>query len=375
MLSPKTKRNVSRILPFGVIWLVLGWVNLFCQEAVLSVALEGNLNQSAVIRMTPEVLLFASIAIIVVGLLVGTIEVIWLYRLFNNKSLSFKIVYKFSFYTIFLLLVIIISYPIAAALESQTYIFDPIIFNRLSDFIISIEFASTLVSITFSLFVSLFYSEISENIGHGVLMNFFTGKYHKPIEEKRIFLFADMKSSTSIAEQLGHIKYFELLKEYYSDFSDAIISHSGEVYQYIGDEIVISWTYKNGIKNNNCINCFFAMKEALKKEADRYTSTFGVTPTFKAGLHLGEVTTGEIGALKKEIIFTGDVLNTTARIQGLCNKYDVDILISEDLINKLQLSSSFQIISLGKNELKGKEKGLNLCTIKDNIRSKKDSFF
>jgi adenylate cyclase len=363
MLSPKTKRNISRIIPFGVIWLVLGWVNLFVQEALLVVALEGNLNKSAVIRMTPEVLLFASIAIIVVGLLVGAIEVLWLGNLFSKKSLLHKVAYKFGFYTIFLLLVILISYPIAAALESQISLFDPIILDKLIDFLFSLEFASTLVSITFSLFVSLFYYEISENIGHGVLMNFFTGKYHQPIEEKRIFLFADMKSSTSIAEQLGHIKYFELLKAYYSDFSDAIIRHSGEVYQYVGDEIVISWMYKNGIKNNNCINCFFAMKEALKKKADWYTSTFGVTPTFKAGLHLGEVTTGEIGALKKEIIFTGDVLNTTARIQGLCNTYNVDILISEDLIHKLQLGSAFQIRSLGKNELKGKEEDLELYTV------------
>lgn len=363
MLSPRTKRNISRIIPFGVIWLVLGWVNLFSQEAVLTAALDENSNQSAVIRMTPEVFLFASIAIIIVGLLVGTIEVVWLGNFFGKKSFLLKIGYKMAFYTIFLLLVILINYPIAVALESQISLFDPIVFDKLLDFLMNIEFASTMVSISFSLFVSLFYSEISENIGHGVLMNFFTGKYHRPIEEKRIFLFSDMKSSTTIAEQLGHIKYFELLREYYSDFSDAIVRHSGEVYQYIGDEIVISWKYEDGIKSNNCINCFFAMKEDLRKRADWYTATFGVAPTFKAGLHVGEVTTGEIGALKKEIIFTGDVLNTTARIQGLCNKYKVEILVSEDLITELQLGTDFRINPLGIFELKGKEENLELFTI------------
>ena len=369
-LSPKTKRNISRILPFGVIWLVLGWVNLFSQEAVLTAALEENSTQSAVIRMTPAVFLFASIAIIVVGLLVGTIEVVWLGNLFGKRSFLGKIGYKLVFYTIFLLLIILFSYPIAAALESQISLFDPIVLDKLWDFLGNIEFVSTMVSISFSLFVSLFYSEISENIGHGMLMNFFTGKYHKPIEEKRIFLFSDMKSSTTIAEQLGHIKYFELLKEYYSDFSDAIIRHSGEVYQYIGDEIVISWKNEDGIKNNNCINCFFAMKAALQKRADWYNKTFGVAPTFKAGLHLGEVTTGEIGALKKEIIFTGDVLNTTARIQGLCNQYAVDILVSEDLINDLQLGNEFQVTSFGATELKGKEEHIELFAIEHYITKK-----
>ena len=68
--------------------------------------------------------------------------------------------------------------------------------------------------------VSLFYAEVSENIGPGVLANFFTGKYHTPIEEERIYMFLDMKSSTTIAENLGHVKYFEMLREYYSDLSE-----------------------------------------------------------------------------------------------------------------------------------------------------------
>ena len=194
-------------------------------------------------------------------------------------------------------------------------------------------------------------------------MNFFTGKYHSPTEELRIFMFSDMKSSTTIAEQLGHIKYFELLKEYYSDFSEAIIQHFGEIYQYVGDEIIISWKYEDGIANNNCLKCFFAMKEDLHKRADWYSATYGVIPTFKAGLHFGKVTTGEIGELKKEIIFTGDVLNTTARIQGLCNQLNVDLLISGDLRQGIPIQPKFTIQSLGKNELKGKEESMELYTV------------
>lgn len=107
------------------------------------------------------------------------------------------------------------------------------------------------------------------------------------------------------------------------------------------------------------------MKAALQKRADWYNRTFGVAPTFKAGLHLGEVTTGEIGALKKEIIFTGDVLNTTARIQSLCNQYDVDILVSEDLLEELNLGNQYQITSLGIAELKGKEEKMELYAVED----------
>jgi adenylate cyclase len=211
--------------------------------------------------------------------------------------------------------------------------------------------------------VSQFYTEVGENIGLGVLNNFFTGKYHSPKEESRIFMFLDIKSSTSIAERLGHIRYFEMLRDYYADLSDCIVKYSGEIYQYVGDEIVVSWTLKKGLHNKNCIQCFFAMKNAITQQAVRYNEKFGLVPEFKAGFHFGKVTTGEIGIIKKEIIFTGDTLNTTARIQGLCNAYKTDILLSDALIKELNLGSSFQVKTLGENELRGKDEKIALFTI------------
>jgi adenylate cyclase len=106
------------------------------------------------------------------------------------------------------------------------------------------------------------------------------------------------------------------------------------------------------------------MKTDFQKREDWYMERFGVLPAFKAGFHYGKVTTGEIGAIKKEIVFTGDVLNTTARIQGLCNTYIIDILNSASLINQLQLDSEFRAISLDSAELRGNTKNMELFTIK-----------
>tara|TARA_R110000868_G_scaffold407851_1_gene689695 strand:+ start:3597 stop:4694 length:1098 start_codon:yes stop_codon:yes gene_type:complete len=359
-LTPKSKRRLQRILPFGIIWCLIGFFVLFIQEAATS---HQNLNPNVVITLTPKVLAFAIISVTLIGLLVGAVEILWLGKLFNNKSFYKKIFYKLSFYSFFLIITIIIVYPIAASIELGVPPSNEKVLNKLSNFLISIDFLSTMISIAVSLFVSLFYSEISYNVGDAVLMNFFTGKYHKPIQEKRIFLFCDMKSSTTIAEHLGHIEYFKMLKAYYADFTNAIINHSGAVYQYVGDEIIISWKYEEGIKNNNWINCFLTMKQDLHKKADWYKDNFGLEPTFKSGFHLGEVTTGEIGTLKKEIIFTGDVLNTTARIQGLCNSHNVDILISEELIKELKPKHGFKVKSMGITELKGKEEKMELFTI------------
>lgn len=199
--------------------------------------------------------------------------------------------------------------------------------------------------------------------GLATFNNFFLGKYHHPVEEERIFMFVDMKSSTTIAENLGHVKYFEMLKEYFFDLSGAVIDHSGAIYQYAGDEMILTWKLKDGLKKNNSVNCFFAMKHMLVIQEDKYKNKFGLLPGFKAGLHYGMVTAGEIGSLKKEIIFTGDVLNTSARIQGLCNQFNADLLVSEDLIKVLHLPPSYATTPVGETLLKGRSKPMELFAI------------
>ena len=76
-------------------------------------------------------------------------------------------------------------------------------------------------------------------------------------------------------------------------------------------------------------------------------------PDFTAGTHVGEVTVGEIGALKKKIVFVVDVLNTTTRIQGICNQHKTDLIISDDLRSGLD-ELDIDAHSLGEIKLKGK---------------------
>lgn len=360
MFSPKTKRNISRIIPFGVIWFLSGIIFSIVEYAAL-----GNRSEPSATAINKDlsILIFGTAAITIVGLLVGVVELLYMHDRFANKSFTKKILYKTFVYIIILYVVTFITFPIAASLELNTGIFDHQVWQKLINYLTSLTHFSTNVQLGTALLVSLFYSEISENIGYGILRNFFTGKYHKPIEEKRIFMFLDMKSSTSIAEKLGHIKYFNLLKEYYDAFSDPIINYSGEVYQYIGDEIVISWKLNSGLQNNNCIECYFAMKNSIAEKSEHFIEKYRAAPDFKAGLHYGKVTTGEIGALKKEIFFTGDVLNTTSRIQALCKFHEVDIIISDELLNKLNLGAEFAVASLGETELRGRKEKLQLFTI------------
>ena len=359
-LSPKTRRNIQRILPYGVIWLLMAWIFLFVEFAAAG---WKGAEDAGVIALTPRIVAFSTFVIFLVGLGVGLLEVFFLDRLFKKYSLGRKVIFKFVFYFLFAHILIFIFYPLAGAVETGVSPLDERILEKFGRFLGSVNFISTMVQLSFSLVVSLLYAAISDSLGPNVLINFFTGKYHTPKKEDRIFMFLDMRDSTTIAEQLGHVRYFRLLGKYYQTMSDAIINSYGEVYQYIGDEVVISWPVKKGLEKAHCLRCFFDIQSDFEKEASRFEKEFGLAPTFKAGLHLGEVTTGEVGALKTEIVFTGDVLNTTARIQSLCNQHQADLLISRDLYEQLNDKAPFDFQELGSITLKGKQQEVGILAV------------
>lgn len=364
MLSPKTKRNIFRIIPFGLIWFTFSVIYLLMEKGLLGDSeyypSTGNHYDFS------ESIFIGALSALVSGLIVGTIETLYLNRLFINKSFVNKVIYKTMIYMTVMISFLLFNTLITTSFKLQTNIFDERVWLSFWAFFSNFAFWSIEIYIAAIIGVSLFYAEVSDNLGQGVLANFFTGKYHTPTEEERIFMFLDMKSSTTIAEKLGHVKYFEMLREYYADLSNPIIQCQGDIYQYVGDEVIVSWRLKNGLLNNNFIQCFYTMNQALEKQEAKYLNKFGLVPTFKAGFHYGIVTTGEIGVIKKEIIFTGDVLNTTARIQGLCNDYKVDNLISGQLVALMNTSSKYKITGLGESKLRGRDENVELFTVLPN---------
>lgn len=171
-------------------------------------------------------------------------------------------------------------------------------------------------------------------------------------------MFLDLKGSTSIAEKLGNKMYSAFIRDFFYDISDAIILFKGEIYQYAGDEIIVVWP--SGKKNSNCIRCFFKMEELIQKKRNNYLTKYGIFPEFKAGIHTGKVIVTTVGKLKKEIVYHGDVLNTTARIEGKCNELDQRLLVSADILPYLKQENEYLVKVKGEIELRGKSHKLPL---------------
>ena len=86
-----------------------------------------------------------------------------------------------------------------------------------------------------------FLWEITRLLGRGNFLKLVTGKFYSPKEEYRIFMFVDLKSSTTIAEKLGHLLYSSFIKDCFYDLS-VMHQYSTQIYQYVGDEAVLTWT-------------------------------------------------------------------------------------------------------------------------------------
>ncbi|MCK5441291.1 MAG: adenylate/guanylate cyclase domain-containing protein [Maribacter sp.] len=361
VLHPRYKRYFRQTLSFGVIWLAFGLVYVFLEFGLLG-QLESYPSTGNKYDFTAS-LLYTSLISFLTGLIQGGIEVLWLKRRFAKFSLGKKIVLKSIFYLSFLVLFLISLTLMVNAQRYSSGVFDSEVLESLVHFIREFAFWSVIIYTGVILNVALFFSEMEEYLGYGALHNYALGKYHRPKQEIRIFMFLDMKSSTTIAETMGHTKYFDLIKAYYADMTDAILETSGQIYQYVGDEIVVSWSKSEGLYQQNCIRCFEKIVKAFEKKKDCYLNQFGLVPEFKAGFHLGEVTTGEIGILKKDLIYTGDVLNTTARIQAECNTYDAKALISGNLLVELQQKNPIACTEIGALILRGKQEYVTLFSL------------
>ena len=194
-------------------------------------------------------------------------------------------------------------------------------------------------------------------------MEFISGKYFNPVEEERVFMFLDLRSSTSIAEKLGHEKYSRLIQDCYAIVGEPAARFKARIYQYVGDEVVVTWKFYQTSTRENYVHFFFEFQNLLKEKKEYFLEKYGLVPEFKAGVHFGKVMAAQVGTLKSEIAYHGDVLNAASRIQGMCNDFNESLLISEKLLTKIELPPRYTSKYLGNLTLKGKDEKLNIHCI------------
>jgi adenylate cyclase len=208
-----------------------------------------------------------------------------------------------------------------------------------------------------------FIDDINHLLGQNVLLNFITGRYHRPRLEQRAFLFIDMEGSTALAERLGELAFHRLVNRFVVDITEPIVAARGEIHRYVGDELIATWKLADGVAGANCVRACFDALGRLTVLSPVYRRDFGTSVNCRAGLHCGPVVTGEMGSVKKEIVFLGDTVNTTARIQEFCRQTGDHVLASATLVDLLELPPGIAKRPLGDLRLRGKESDILLYAL------------
>ena len=313
-----------------------------------------------------EAIVSSILIIILAGLIVGTSIVFLWERLLRRMALLKAMFFIMLFYSLMFFILFTIEQGIIKLSSTNQTIDAEALFLKLQEGF-NLVFLTNYIYWLVVTFLTILFLLIRDKFGPITFVNFLKGKYLRPKREERIFMFMDLKSSTAIAERLGEEQYFNFLNDTFSIATPGILLTQGEIYQYVGDEIVISWLIKNGVNRANCIRCFYNMTALLKEKSAYFNKTYQTQPVFKAGLHFGHVITGEMGIVKREIVYSGDVLNTASRIQSLCNEMNTDILISNNLMKQIDqkfLDTEFK--SVGNITLKGKQQKIELVTSLNN---------
>jgi adenylate cyclase len=208
-----------------------------------------------------------------------------------------------------------------------------------------------------------FIVQINSKFGPGVLIPILLGKYMEPKQEERVFMFLDLKSSTAIAEKIGHIKYSRMIRDCFIDINAISKKHQAEIYQYVGDEVVLTWKAKPLTKKLRVVECFYDVKFLLESRHEHYLKEYGLLPEFKAGAHLGVVTAVEVGSVKREVAYHGDTMNVTSRIEGKTKEFNANLLISKNLADLIIWDDRFTAKPIVSVYLSGRQKPITILDV------------
>jgi adenylate cyclase len=204
---------------------------------------------------------------------------------------------------------------------------------------------------------------IDRFFGRGTLVALLTGRYHHPRYENRVFLFADLADSTPLALSLGDLRYHSLLNQVCREAGRRAERYGGSIHRYLGDEMIITWPWDAGTNDAACLCCGIAILESLQDSEEKFVEEYGTAPRLRIALHGGEVVAGEIAGVKREIVFSGDAINTTARIQSVASQLDRSLVISRQLLVATGLPDHLQSEELGSYQLKGRAELTELLAI------------
>jgi adenylate cyclase len=208
------------------------------------------------------------------------------------------------------------------------------------------------IMITFSV-VGVVVMRVAHFIGVETLFHLTIGTYHRPVVEKKVLMFLDINDSTALAVRLGAIEMKSFLGKFLFDISAPITNNGGDIYLYKGDGLIALWPWEEAVsygKILHAIDAVFAV--VVQQERDVYLEQFGVLPTFRIGVHGGEIVVSEQGDTKRAIGIYGNTINIAARMEEAAKVHGVACMMSGDVAEALP-GPPARLVPIGYERVRG----------------------
>ena len=179
-------------------------------------------------------------------------------------------------------------------------------------------------------------------------------------------LFSDIRSFTTLTEELGAQGTVALLNEYFTLMVQCITDEGGMLDKFIGDALMAEF----GIPLKHEDDPDRAMRAAIKminelNALNRLRHTRGQKPILMGiGLNTDTIVSGNIGSPKRmDYTVIGDGVNLASRLESACKEYSAQILASEATVKKL--NGSFRMREIDLVVVKGKTEPVSVYEILD----------
>jgi adenylate cyclase len=173
-----------------------------------------------------------------------------------------------------------------------------------------------------------------------------------------VIWFCDLRDSTPLADSMSRREFLALLNDYFECVLGPVLEQQGQVLRFIGDAALAIFPVGER-PAEACAKALAAAREAIVRMG-KLNQTRSRPLRFGIGLHLGELTYGNIGTPTRiEFTVIGAAANEAARIEALCKVLEVDLLVSEQVARTLPQPWR----SLGLHTLRGVGDKMELFTL------------
>lgn len=182
---------------------------------------------------------------------------------------------------------------------------------------------------------------------------------------KVAILFSDIRSFTTISENMKPDELVQSLNDYFTVMVDLVVDRKGVVDKYIGDAIMAFFGAPVAHDDDPLQSVLTALEMSDKVKIFNKKQVESGRPPFLigVGVNYGEVTVGNIGTEKKmDYTVIGDTVNLASRLEGLTKEYRQEVIISEFLYFEVKRQIPCRMLDVV--AVKGKSKGVRIYSPK-----------